>query len=897
MRPSITRRTRSSFLAAGAVSTVAVLSLGAAAPALAASPDVVVTDRETVQAYLTPTGKVKVARVYDQVTATGSGTVEIDNPVETKGLRNLDGLGSPTVRDGKTISKISVDGEKRMRTVSDFDEKKLPVTIKATYTLNGKAYADPEDLVGKSGDLAVSYRVENVTSKQTTITVKDGKGEDVERTVSIPTPLVGSLVTVLPKSFYSVASDQATMSADGRGGTRMTFTMTLLPPIGSTVAKIGYTAKVSDAVIPKATVSIAVVQPLKNPSLSTAASSYRGGAKTGKKLTAGAEQIDTNLLKLRDGAGQLLGGLVQLREGAQQLNAGLSGSAAPGANKLADGAGKASNGASKLATGLRTAASGSGALADGVGKVADGNKTLATGFNNPTGAPDLVSGSQALASGVGLISGGLSMLAGVDGLPKAYAGLQTLRLGLDHPIGALGATDPGGLLQGLQRIAGGLSNSACNPTDPRNVRNPCGVKQSLAVLAAGLSNPACSLEDPSNPANPCGLRQGLGAVAVGLTNPACDTANPSNPANPCGVREGVVGVKAGLDDGLRPDGGLDQLKRAALGAYTATPACLFTPAPAPPGTVIPPPTSPVTKCDFVAAFYYGIEAPTTGLRARSRLASSSLGSVRDGLDGQLSPGVTKLIEGVGLARDGLAGIRAGVDQLAVGSAAARDGVKNQVLPGVDQLLAGISGAVTGVNQLSTGAKTAATGSGTLAAKIAVAGDGAQQLADGSRQAQVGSRKLADGLVAARTGAAQLADGNAQIATGAGALATGLDNAAAGSSKLADGLATAADGAPALVDGANRLSKKGTQKLVAAGNDTTVEFGEKYAILDAMNELTKDGGLPYGAPANASGASAAYSFELAAASHEGSRNLTRGVLALIALGVGAAVSTVVRTRLG
>jgi hypothetical protein len=62
----------------------------------------------------------------------------------------------------------------------------------------------------------------------------------------------------------------------------------------------------------------------------------------------------------------------------------------------------------------------------------------------------------------------------------------------------------------------------------------------------------------------------------------------------------------------------------------------------------------------------------------------------------------------------------------------------------------------------------------------------------------------------------------------------------------------------------------------------------------MAEMTKDGGLPYGPPAGATG-SAAYSFELAAATHEGSRNLTRGVLAVVALGLGALLSSVVRTR--
>ena len=86
-----------------------------------------------------------------------------------------------------------------------------------------------------------------------------------------------------------------------------------------------------------------------------------------------------------------------------------------------------------------------------------------------------------------ILVGDPDQLASVEGLPKAYAGLQTLRLGLDHPVGAAGPSDPGGLLQGLQRIAAGLSNSRCNPANPTDPKNPCGVKETLASLDSGLT--------------------------------------------------------------------------------------------------------------------------------------------------------------------------------------------------------------------------------------------------------------------------------------------------------------------------------------------------------------------------------------------------------------------------
>ena len=415
---------------------------------------------------MTPTGEVKVARLYDQVTVAGKGTVELENPVSTDGLRNLDGLGGPTVEDGKVITKVSVDGEKRLRTVSSFDEDNLPVTIKPTYRLDGKKYDDPEDLVGKSGRLDVRYRIENVTSKPATVTVEDGKGNQVKVVTQVPTPLVGSLTTQLPRNFYSVASPQATISGDGRGGTRLTFTMTLLPPIGSTTAEIGYTAQVTDAVIPRATVSIAVVQPFANPSLKTAADSYKGGAATGAALTAGAEEIDANLLKLRDGAGDLISGLLLLRDGAEELNAGLANEAAPGANQLADGAGQVAAGADELNAGLARADTGGAELAAGLTKLAAGTEDLSTAFNNPKGGKDLVGGSQDLAAGLGLISGGLAQLAGVDGLPQAAATSLVLRDGVDKILAGLGSASQPTTILGRARAAQRRQHPAAGRCDP-----------------------------------------------------------------------------------------------------------------------------------------------------------------------------------------------------------------------------------------------------------------------------------------------------------------------------------------------------------------------------------------------------------------------------------------------
>ena len=126
----------------------------AAGPSLAAGSDVIVTNTETVQAYLSATGRLDVARVYDQLALKGKGKVSVSNPVETKGLRNLDSFGGFEVKDGNVVGTYEVDGEQRLRTVSDFT-KSLPLDVHVSYTLDGKE-VKPGDVVGKSGLLKVS---------------------------------------------------------------------------------------------------------------------------------------------------------------------------------------------------------------------------------------------------------------------------------------------------------------------------------------------------------------------------------------------------------------------------------------------------------------------------------------------------------------------------------------------------------------------------------------------------------------------------------------------------------------------------------------------------------------------------------------------------------------------
>src|SRR5665811_1859976 len=104
-------------------------------------------------------------------------------------------------------------------------------------------------------------------------------------------------------------------------------------------------------------------------------------------------------------------------------------------------------------------------------------------------------------------------------------------------------------------------------------------------------------------------------------------------------------------------------------------------------------------------------------------------------------------------------------------------------------------------------------------------------------------------------------GTGELSAGASKLATGLGDAASGSGELFAGLMKAAEAAPAIPEGAQKLSDEGTKKLVLAGNTTALDYGNKYALIEAGAERAQTAGMAYGAPAEAQGLTA-YKFELA-----------------------------------
>ncbi|PVU82178.1 hypothetical protein DDP54_03210 [Cellulomonas sp. WB94] len=838
----------------------------------ASTGDVVVTNTETVQARLDATGKQQEARVYEQLTFTGQGKTHVTNPVSTKGLRNLDGFGGFTVADGALTTDVTVDGEQRLRTVSDLDHA-LPLGLSVVYTLDGKVVS-PGSVLGKSGTLEVRYTVTNKTTRQDTVSYDDGTGTQVSTTAETVVPMIGQLVTTLPSTFTAVTSGEASIAGDGRGGTLMTFQMTLFPPIGSATAEFGYTAQITHGFVPPAKMTALPVSPLTSTSFKGGSASYASGAQAGVDLTAGAITIDSSVLKLRDGAATLLDGLVQLRDGAGQLSAGLNDEAAPGAAQLAAGLTTAHSGAARLAGGASTLAGGLLRLRDGATQLSTGLSAtavpgaaqLAAGLTTAhTGASALAGGAKQVDTGAQQLAAGSAQLD--DGLKSAGSKVPALLAGLTQVDGGLAKIDAGlAQLQGSEGLAKMSAGIGSKTTAGTLLYGIDQLRTQIAAAVTGLTN----LQGAAGAATSyVGNGSDLRATATDVTAAAADPAMSSATKDSLLAIAAALGTRAtGLDNAATylaaVNGGLTSLKSQidpAANTALLTMGCGLSSVsyvgvcdPAKPGLL-------EGLSSAIAAIGSPVTSPTDPKAATLR---GGLSLARGGV-GQISAGGQTLVDGLGQLSSGASALRTGAGTLVGGT--------GQLVAGSAQLSGGTAQLETGAGALASGLRTATAGSTTLTEGLATAAGGAPALADG---------------------AAQLSGGTALLATGAGSLASGLRTAASGSTTLADGLTTAADGAPALVDGAGQLSAEGTSVLVSNGKETAADYGVKYAVIAAGAQRATDEGMAYGAPSGAAGATA-YSIEIAGVDGAGAGNVGRGFASIALFGIGSVVATLVRRR--
>lgn len=406
-------------------------------------------------------GIEKEETVYAKADATG----QVSQVIVSDWIKNFS--GDATITDKTTLKDIvNVKGDETFSQGANGEivwqangndiyyqgktEAELPVTIQATYKLDG-VEIEPSELEGKSGQLTIEYTYKN-NSKVA--------GSDMY------TPFTVVAATMLKTdNFVNVTAENAKVISDGD---KYAVVGVAMPGLKDSLA-LGDETKVPGSITITAdvtnyepiTVLNVVTADLLNEiklddtdQLKDLADSMDELADASKKLVDGSSDLSDGLNELKDKTGEYTKGVTTLTGSLDEYIAGVS----------------------KVTSGIKTLYNGAGELTKGVSSLATGAKSLNSGLNQASnGVDSLVNNFDALVTGAGSIKSGADSLntalkqleAGKQAENEAYATLSATVENNEKIIAALKAAGVDesivGMLEkntaGQKQIAEGLTAS------------------------------------------------------------------------------------------------------------------------------------------------------------------------------------------------------------------------------------------------------------------------------------------------------------------------------------------------------------------------------------------------------------------------------------------------------
>ncbi len=440
------------------------------------------------------------------------GSKELTDTTLLKDIKNVKGNGTYKDNGDGTITWQANGNDVYYQGTTD---KKLPVSVKVTYFLDGKEVA-PKDIAGKSGKVKIRFDYTNNDVKKVQIAGK-------ETDIYTPYAMVSG-VMLDSENFKNVDVTNGKVIAQGNKYLVMGVALPgLKESLNIDQEKLDKLKEGSDGVeIPDYVEITADAKDFSLDMTMTMASdnalSDLGLSGVGDSLNLDKVKDDVTKLqdgtgKLVDGSGKLYDGTVTLKDGTKKLADGsvelfdgttaLSNGAldlkdgtaelAKGAQKLVDGAGKLSDGTvtlkdgtSKLAEGAGTLKNGTSTLASGVGTLKDGSSKLASG------AGTLKDGTSKLANGAGeLQNGAVKLKDGVtaytSGVGQVTEGAAALDAGLTKLQAALSSGDTDGITSAISELNGALTAMKTGLEGSGTAENP-GMIPGLQTMSSMIGN-------------------------------------------------------------------------------------------------------------------------------------------------------------------------------------------------------------------------------------------------------------------------------------------------------------------------------------------------------------------------------------------------------------------------
>ncbi|MBR4514040.1 MAG: hypothetical protein IKO61_04060 [Lachnospiraceae bacterium] len=748
---------------------------------------------ETVYAFTDPNGNINNILV-NEVLRNPDKKATLEDETDLSGIVNLKG-DETFSQEG---SKVTWNANGNDIYYQGTTDKSLPVTMKATYYLNGSE-VKPAELAGASGRVKIRFDYTN----NATVTKKvAGKEEEMH------VPFLALTGMILNSDFSNITVTNGKVTTEGNSNIVVGYA---LPGLTESL-DIDKDDTLGGLTLPdyfeiEADVNNFSMDMTMTVLVDASAFQIDGELDT-SELDDLVNKLDDAGKQLEDGSKQLADGAKQLDSGTGELSTGAS-KVAGGADQLAGGLGSLTNGADQLAGGLSQLEQSSGVLSNGVGTLnssaaalSNGIDTLDAALNAPM-SEDTKNATYALAYGQAKET---AEKAATDQAAAAdYSGVgakASTALKEGGQLDAIAEQAKAGAEEGVKGKSEEIAATAAASAEQLFKANYYDAVKAQALEKFGANFTADNVYQLLAANDDLKLAI-AGAVKAQYLQGALSQVAPNAAAM---TGDQVIAAVSGAvpDDGTIAaivDQQLQGMAAKMAGGLSGYGDAFA--------------TGVADACLDTAKSTAASVAPTVAVQTAGEVAGQVSQQTAVSVAEQLAPQVAKeaAVTAAGQAAGEAAGQAAG--QAAIAGA---EGAKSQIATQIEAVQAnGYS--------LVTGAKALAGGTQTLNDSVPALIDGVSKLSNG---------------------AGQLKNGAYQLSDGAGQLKSGANQLAAGASKLADGTKQLSTGADQLHDGIVEFNKQAIGKLVDAYNGDLKElYGRICALAEAGTEYDTFTALPEG----------------------------------------------------
>ncbi len=744
--------------------------------------------QETVYVSMDATGKVKKTTVSDWLKIDGAkGAIE-DNSI-LNDIENNKGDEKYSREDNDVI--WNAEGEDIY--YSGTTDKELPVAVEFSYELDGKSI-DPEELLGKSGNLTIHIKYINNSVNNVLL---NGKTEEIY------TPFVMITGMILPvDNFTDVKIDNGTVVSEGNNNIVVGYGVPgLKESLDLKNLSFGEVANVdlsdiNDKLTDEVTIEANVTDFEIGSTYSIASSNIFSDVEIDD--VGDMDKLTESMDKLKDATVELLNGSEKLCDGINKISDGID-AYTDGVHTAADGSSKLSEGSEKLADAIKKYTAGNTKLLKGVKTYANGTKQICKGTKTyAESTAKLVDGIKTAQSGSSEVASGSAAFA--KNL-STYTASVNENFSSEKIDGLLSKLPQ--LKEGLEKLSGGVSKISAGMTGEG------GLKEGVEKLSAGVSGEN-------------GLEAGLDALMAGTDSLKGGASQ---------LKEGVLAINEGNKVLTASNDKID--------SYV--------------NTIIQLAAEAQSKGDYEKALEYKEIATYLGtakvVTQKIDAATATDGPLVGGI-AQLDGGLDSLKGGLNSAKTGAEAIGAGlkqisggVDALAAGTEEVKKGLDTAskgINIDVENLSKGIKELVGATNKLNTAYSTQLdTGIQKLNGGMSEVLSGGTLLTSNNEKLISGSKKLINNTSKIKKNANKVIAASPELASGAGKLSdsvhklkSGLHTLDSNSVKIADAISKLYDGADKLNEGMSEYKKTGIDKLTDSV-ESLIDKGD-----DFKNRLSK-----------------------------------------------------------